>query len=307
MKSRNLTFFTVANPGMPRWLDGDKWSILKKIPDSYLPQTVFIPLWTDIEQVLVRQEEKSLHYPLIVKPNNGARGRWVKKITHEQALRTYHQCIWEDYLLQEFIDFPIELGVFYIRKPWADQGEIVGVSYKEFQYIIWDGQKTFVELLEEGERTARFLDNYRWEHQQIRNKVIPAWEKIQVSVRGNHAQGAQCFDKSEYISPVNSRIFDDISEQIWGIYYGRYDIKCSSFEDFQQGKNIKIIEFNGIIAEPLHIYDYRYGPFQGYRKWLRYTKSLWEISNVNISRGYKSLTMKEFLAWIQTQAKNLKV
>jgi hypothetical protein len=40
-----------------------------------------------------------------------------------------------------------------------------------------------------------------------------------------------------------------------GLYYGRYDLKCTSVEDLKNGKNVVVLEYNGTGAEPNHIYD----------------------------------------------------
>ena len=50
-------------------------------------------------------------------------------------------------------------------------------------------------------------------------------------------------------------VFDYLNHQIKGWYYGRVDLKYQSFERLCLGEDFKIIEINGIMSEPTHIYD----------------------------------------------------
>jgi hypothetical protein len=52
------------------------------------------------------------------------------------------------------------------------------------------------------------------------------------------------------------------------------DIKYTSFEDLKKGENLKIIEINGIISEPTHIYDASKGTYFGA---LKVIKNHWKL------------------------------
>ncbi len=47
--------------------------------------------------------------------------------------------------------------------------------------------------------------------------------------------------------------FNRFMSRLDGLKYGRFDIKVESFEDLLTFNNLKIMEFNGIAAEPTHI------------------------------------------------------
>jgi hypothetical protein len=40
-----------------------------------------------------------------------------------------------------------------------------------------------------------------------------------------------------------------------GFYFGRFDIRTPSLDDFQAGQNFKIVELNGVTSEATSIYD----------------------------------------------------
>ena len=50
-------------------------------------------------------------------------------------------------------------------------------------------------------------------------------------------------------------MIDQLNNQIEGWFYGRIDLKYESFKSLEKGENFKIIEINGIISEPTHIFD----------------------------------------------------
>ena len=61
-----------------------------------------------------------------------------------------------------------------------------------------------------------------------------------------------------------------------GWYYGRLDVKYSSYEQLLKGEDFKIIEVNGIISEPTHIYDATHEN-ASYFKALKSINSHWDI------------------------------
>jgi hypothetical protein len=58
---------------------------------------------------------------------------------------------------------------------------------------------------------------------------------------------------------------DSISKSYDGFYFGRYDIRTPCVQDFQQGRNFKVIELNGVTSEATHIYDPKNSLWEAYR------------------------------------------
>ena len=69
-------------------------------------------------------------------------------------------------------------------------------------------------------------------------------------------------------------MLDVLNSEIEGWNYGRIDVKYNTFEELLEGENLKILEINGVIAEPTHIYDADNG---SYIKALKSIKKHWGI------------------------------
>jgi hypothetical protein len=79
-------------------------------------------------------------------------------------------------------------------------------------------------------------------------------EKV-LNIIGNHSKGTQFINGNHLISKNLEHTFDQLFSKIPNVYYGRIDLKYDSFDNLIKGINFKIIEMNGIISEPTHIYD----------------------------------------------------
>ena len=88
--------------------------------------------------------------------------------------------------------------------------------------------------------------------------VYPQGEKIILSVIGNHSKGTQFINGNHLINTGLESFINSICCDIEGWYYGRLDIKYESLEKLLKGESYKILEINGIISEPTHIYDANY-------------------------------------------------
>jgi hypothetical protein len=68
-------------------------------------------------------------------------------------------------------------------------------------------------------------------------------------------------------------------------YYGRFDLKVPSLQDLCQGKNLKIMEVNGVNSEPAHIYEPETKLSTAMKTLLNHWKIIYEISKMNRKRG----------------------
>lgn len=289
-RAKSLTYVTLINPN---WNNGglfgeSKKTILDLIPEKFKPQTFLI-------SASQKNSFPSLSFPLIAKPIFGERGKGVCKIEDFSDLIKYHKSAENDYITQEFIDYKIELGVFYSRKPSEEKGKISSVTMKEFLHIIGDGKSTFNELILKNIR-ALFLFNYlKQKFAKHWNDILPNGEKFELEGIGNHSRGTKFINANHLINNQLENVFENISRNIDGFQYGRFDIRVPSFEDLYAGKNIKIMELNGANSEPTHIYDTSIGFFQAYYDlawhWLRMT----DIAIENQKNGYKSKNLWLFL------------
>jgi glutathione synthase/RimK-type ligase-like ATP-grasp enzyme len=95
-------------------LGESKNDVLKLIPDLYKPKTILVRTPVTKEEVLTLIKDHGFSLPVIFKPDLGERGFMVRKISSENQVELYLNSLSKDFLVQEFLDLPIELGVFFI-------------------------------------------------------------------------------------------------------------------------------------------------------------------------------------------------
>lgn len=132
IRARSLTYFTAVNPGIVAggFYGEHKSEILKHIPAAYLPATIFVSTTHNFEEVLAELQQRGLRYPVIAKPDVGERGTSVAKILSEAHLKSYHESIAANYLIQEFTDYPND----FTHRHRADAPFLVGNAY--FSYAV---------------------------------------------------------------------------------------------------------------------------------------------------------------------------
>jgi hypothetical protein len=190
------------------------------------------------------------------------------------------------YLIQEFIDLPYEVSVFYCRRPNKPKGEITALIMKHLPEVTGDGVATIAELLQRHPHANGCLEKWRKYHQGQLEQVLPKGETYRLSHIANLFNGAWFTDLSHMIDDSLVQIFDDISYSSH-FYYGRYDIKCTSINEMKEGKNFYILEFNGAGSVPNHIYTGGYTLITAYKEILRHWKAMYEISVSNNRKGWK--------------------
>ena len=213
------------------------------------------------------------------------KGILFRKIDNEEQLFKYHERIPVEYIVQELIDLPVELSVFYYRYPTDLKGTISGLIQKELLEVYGDGKSTLWELILQHPRAKYRLDEMKHRHEHRLDRVLPRDQHFYLSYAGNHNRGARFIDLHHLADDQLLKVFDDLSHYTDKFYYGRYDIKCTSLEDLKEGKNYSILEFNGCGAEPNHIYDAGLTIWQAYAEILKHWKVLYEISKYNHENG----------------------
>jgi hypothetical protein len=89
-----------------------------------------------------------------------------------------------------------------------------------------------------------------------------------------------------------NEVFDSIAKQIEGFHYGRFDLKIDCIENLYLGKNIQIMELNGVSADLGHIFDPNYKLFDAYADVARHWKILADISKEQQKKGIKPIPIK---------------
>lgn len=306
IRSRSLTFFTSGNTNMELggFYGESKIAILKQIPEEFLPPTIFIKRDGPFADAQQQVESKKIPFPFIAKPDVGGGGKGVERIESFEHLARYHESIGEDYIIQGFAD-GIELGVFYIRMPDEPKGKVTSIVLKEFLSVKGDGQSSILELLQADPRARFQVDSMRVQLGEGIHAIVPVGETRLLEPIGNHSRGTRFVNGNHLISAQLHDVFDRIALAMEGFYYGRFDLKVASIDDMLAGKNIYVLELNGVSSDPGHIFDQRTGFFRSMRDVAWHWKQLARISRINRKRGVKPASLSEVvhLLWLHKLTK----
>jgi hypothetical protein len=281
-KAKSFFFFNTANPTIENggYLMESKFDIYQLIPKEYYPKTIFFPAATSTGFVCEMMKKENLLFPVIAKPDIGMKGKGVKKIDDEKQLVQYIQGNQVNFLIQEFVPYENEAGIFYCRFPNQDKGFISGIVLKDFLSVTGDGFSTIKELIIQNERSLLQLNPLIEEYGNKLDVVLPEGENLLLVPYGNHARGAKFTDVSYLADKELTDAIDSVCQRIEGFYFGRLDIRYSSWEELKNG-NFSIIELNGAGSEPTHIYDPKHSIFFAWKDIIRHLNILYKISRIN--------------------------
>ena len=286
-----------------------KKDIYDIIPSKYIPKTLFFKYGTAADEILKIVGASGISFPCIAKPDIGGKGRGVEKIYAIHDIAGYAAKIKMDFLVQEFISYAEEVGIFYCRMPDKPDGFITGIVAKEFLIVKGDGNSTLTQLIEKDPRSHFQLAALQKIYGEGLNTVLQKDEIKNLVPYGNHARGARFIDVSHWADEVFTKNFDEVCKQVPEFYFGRLDIMYSNFEDLKAGKNFSIIELNGAGSEPTHIYDPKHSLFFAWKEIARHFKLLYNISIINHKKGFPYLTVKQGMQMFKEDkavVKNLK-
>ncbi len=294
IKSKSIFFFNACNPSIKNggfYMESKK-EIYDLIPQKYYPKTELIPNKTDFLDVEQIFESSQIKFPFIAKPDIGLRGSAVKKIHNLEDLKIYYNKADFDFLIQDFIPFDKEFGIFYVRFPNQKLGKITGIVEKEFMIVSGNGRSTIETLIKQNPRYEMQLATLQIEFGDKLNEILETGEKINLMPYGNHIRGAKFLDSSYLISDKLNAVFNEVCTQIDGFYFGRLDIMYNNFAELESGKNFAIVELNGAASEPTHIYDPKHSILFAWRELARHITYMYKISVENNKKGFPFLAHK---------------
>ncbi len=287
LKAKRFWFFAPVNPSLDfSGFEGEtKKEMFEQLNKDIYPNTIYINPQTNFESILQQMQQAGLKFPVAVKPDIGTHGLCFRKIDNEEQLKKYHTTLPVEYVLQDMIEWPIELSIFYVRYPNEAKGNVTGFISKEYLQVVGDGKSTLKQLIEEHPRARFRLEEMENKHRSKLNNIIPKNEHFFLSITGNHNRGAKFINLYKEIDNDLVDVFDHISNHTKHFYYGRYDVKTTSIEDLKKGKNISVLEFNGVGAEPNHIYDCNMTYFQALKVIATHWGHMYKIGKLNNEQG----------------------
>lgn len=305
LRSRSLWFYTGSNPTLALGgFEGERKTVMyRQMPPELCPLTLSVRPGEAIEAVRGKVAAAGLDYPFIVKPDIGMKGLLFRVIRNAEQLEHYHRQMPADYLVQEFLDWPHEVSVFYCRRFDEQKGRITAFIQKDLLVVKGDGRSSLLQLAARHPYAKTLLPKVRTGFGAQAQEVLKEGEEVCLSHVANLFNGARFIDLGHLVTPKMQELFDAISHQA-DFGFGRYDIKCRSIEDIREGRSFKILEFNGAGSVPNHIYTGTYGLLGAYREILRHWEALFRISESARKKGFRYWGLVKGYRFLQRSKKH---
>ena len=316
IKYRSFTLPTASNPNI---IAGGLWGeskgdLLNQISNDlqkYVATFVTIHRKsqesdTDFKIALAKMQESGITFPLVAKPDVGWQGYGVRLLNKEEELRNYiaRYPFEQSLLIQKYVPFSGEAGVFYIRIPGEKHGYVSSLTFRYFPYIEGDGVSTVRELIAKDERTrhkAKFYlgsdDRHAGMSPEKFDTIPKIGEKIRLAFIGSLRVGGTYRDGSRFITSALTECFDKIALSMPSFHFGRFDIRFESIEKLQNGEGFSIIEINGAGSEAIHIWDIDKSLPDVYKELFSYQALLFKIADLNRKNGHKQMRLLEFIKY----------
>jgi len=299
LRYRSLSLPLIANPAIP--LSGmvgvPKTAVFDRAGEQ--ARNWILP-WLEYEvtseeaetqQSRVKQllSDVGLGLPIVGKPNLGCRGVGVKLLQTDAELHDYLDTfpVAAAIQFQELADWEAEAGVFYVRHPDKQAGEITSLTLKYMPYVVGDGEATLAQLVARDPRAGKLQHLYQDRHAHSWNTVIEADQPFRLIFAASHSRGAVFRDGNDYITEKLSKTLDTIFDDIPGFHYGRLDIKFRDLDSLMSGEDFSIIEINGASSESIHIWDRNTGFGDAVKTLLRQYQTLFTLGHANRQRGHR--------------------
>jgi len=253
---------TAVNPGIPAggFVGESKADIHEQLSDraEYLPATRLLPRHRSIDErlAMVEQflEQDGCRLPVVLKPDAGQRGKDVVFAASLEEVRDYLRSTRSDVLVQERLG-GAEYGVFYYRHPDEESGHVFSITEKRLPEVTGDGARTVEQLILDDDRACAMARVYYDNVVDQLGDVPSPGQPVKLAMLGTHCQGAEFLDGCRLITPQLEAAIDHISKGFDGFFFGRFDLTAPSQEALMAGRDLRIIELNGLTSEATHIYD----------------------------------------------------
>ncbi len=291
IRHRSFTVFTAANPAIP---DGgvigeSKAAILQGLSRARKNIARFAliepaPAGERMRQMSDFMRRQKLKFPVVLKPDVGERGNDVQIVYSGADAASYFEEHAKAVIVQEYIA-GLEFGVFYFRIPQSHRGEIFAITDKRFPALTGDGERSLEELILSDPRAVMMARFHLKKFATRLGEVVPAGEKFALVELGTHCKGSLFLDGTQHRTPELVKAIEGISQGFDGFFFGRYDIRVPSLADFRQGKNLKVVELNGVTSEATSIYDPKHSLTDAYKVLARQWQIAFSIGAENAARG----------------------
>lgn len=298
LRHRSLTLFTAANPGIP--CGGIVLESKEEILSALAPSGAVARFGTVSDRPALDRfmTEVDTGFPVVLKPDTGERGEGVTVVHDGIAAGLVLADCPGLVIAQEYIPGP-EFGVFYYRRPGEEDGHIFSITEKHLISVTGDGRRTLEQLILTDDRAVCMAQFFLKAHAENLLSVPEDGQRVPLTQLGTHSRGALFLDGADHITPELEREVDRISKVFEGFYFGRYDIRTPSVDDFRAGKNLTVLELNGVTSESTNIYDPKYGLAFAYRTLFAQWRLCFEIAAGNAAAGDRPSPLREIVSRIR--------
>ncbi len=290
IRHRDLALFTAANPGIPAggFVLESKSEILGKLPAEVVPPFERLDLPEDpLERLGVVEAARhrlGLDYPFVGKPDIGERGAGVAILRDPAGVERWLHSAPPVVLVQQYASGE-EYGVFYYRRPSAAAGAVFSITAKSFPAVTGDGVSTLEHLVLADDRAVCMAPLYLERNADRLDLVPSAGERIELTDIGNHCRGTVFHDGHALSTPQLAVAMDAIAGSFPGFYFGRFDLRCPSAQALAEGRDLQVIELNGVTSEATHIYEPGASLLAAWRTLFTQWRLAFEIARENVERG----------------------
>jgi len=292
-----LTLPTNTNPALPySGLVGEsKYTVLNEVKgparqhvSPYIQCRKQAAPHKNFDETKRALKQTDLTYPFVAKPDIGMRGTGVQLLKNDSDLEKYIHTfpVGADFLLQKLVDEEGEAGVFYVRHPGEEKGQIISLTLKYFPRVYGNGKRTLRDLIMADPRAGKLSHLYLDRHKERLDTIVPAGESVRLAFAGNHCRGTIFRNGNNHITEAMTAAFDEIAKSMGEFYAGRFDVRFADFAALQKGKGFKIIEVNGSGGEATHIWDSRMTLGGAYKTLMGQFSHLYAIGAKNRKRGF---------------------
>jgi len=244
-----------------------------------------------------RMHEAGLDYPLVVKPDIGCNGAGVRLLRGTDDLLRYlrefpaHLRV----MLQEFVSYEGEAGLFYVRHPDQRRGRITSMTLKSSPVVVGDGRSTLRSLILAHPRAGHVPQLYFPRLADRLDSVPASGEHVALVFVGNHCKGATFENGADHVTEELTQRIDEIAQAIPDFYFGRFDVRFRSLPELRRGTGFTLIEVNGVGSEATHIWDPRTTLAQAYAAQFFHYRAAFEIGRKNRAAGHRTSGLRAMI------------
>lgn len=304
VRFRSLTLFTLSNPSIPAggFIGESKSEILGGLDPGvvarYRSISGQLAIAKKVAEVRTFLEQEDLTYPVVLKPDAGERGSGVKIVRAELEAEEYFRRQPGPVIVQEYVA-GAELGIFWVRRPGEERGQIFSITDKRLPEVEGDGEHSLRRLILDDPRAVAMAGAYAEALGDRLDEVPAAGERVKLVEVGTHCRGAIFLDGEKYKTPELERVVEEIGRSFEGFYFGRFDIRAPTYEAFREGRSLKVLELNGVTSEATHIYDPKNSLLEAYRILFRQWRLAFEIGAKNRERGHEPDSLGDLITLLR--------